>query len=104
MKEFIHPKLDVTQRIRDEKNLIMQIKKDYNELCEMLSMIKNGQTGISKNQMIIEKLASLKSAILQLKAQKKESIEGIYWGELNEIEGDVVNILRKMNSIKFENS
>jgi hypothetical protein len=65
--------------------------------------MKNGQICISKNQMIVEKLAFLKSAILQLKAQKKECIEGIYWGELNEIEGDVLNILRKMNSINFEN-
>ena len=96
MNEFIHRKTDSFQKIRDERNLIKQIEQDYEELCELWTMVKKGQVDISETEIILQKLAWIKEAIRQLKIHRHQSIEGSCWGNLVDIEKNVENILKKI--------
>jgi len=96
MREFDHSKIGALQKIRDIRNLFYQIKQDYKDLCEKWAVLQKGKIEISENVKISEQLAWIKVAIQQLKIQNDDSVEGIFWGGIREIENDVQNIEEKL--------
>ena len=96
MREFDNSKVETLQQIRNKKNLFKQIKKDYKDLCETWTMFQRGQTEISENELMFEKIAWIKIGIQQIRMLNYNSIEGISWGEIKDIENDVWNIKRKL--------
>ena len=96
MSVFFNPYVDITHKIRNEKNLKKQIKQDYEEIKELWERVEKGTSDISETEKIMERIAWVNSGIAELKRSMDEKIEGIYWAEMEKIEGDVKSIQRKM--------
>ena len=96
MNVFFNPNVDITHKIRNEKNLEKQIKQDYGEIKELWERVEKGTLDISETEKIMERIAWVNSGIKALKRSMEENIEGICLAEMDKIEGDVKSIQRKM--------
>ena len=96
MNVFFNPNVDITHKIRNEKNLEKQIKQDYGEIKELWERVEKGTSDISETEKIMERIAWVNSGIEALKRSMDGNIEGICLAEMDKIKGDVKSIQRKM--------
>jgi len=80
---------DKGYRVRCMKSLIRQIKEDYSECNRLWKIFDKG----SINHLEIEELARVISWVKEdldtFKAFRNESLEGVTWGEIKNIEKDM---------------
>lgn len=79
-------------RIRGQDVLIKQIKKDYDECKERWKRIQKKIADISEAERILQVIAWIKTGIEELKEIQGSTIEGISWGEMNDIEKEILRI------------
>lgn len=101
MSVFLNPHMDMGHKMRSEKNLEKQIRRDYEEVKALWEGVKKGTSDISETEKILERIAWVNSASEELKTLMDGNIEGVYWVELNRIEKDVKSIQRQIR-IKTE--
>jgi len=83
-------------RIRNQDVLIGQIKNDYKQCKNLWERVEKEIIDISETERILQIIAWVKAGIEELKEIQGSQIEGISWGEMNNIEKEVLRIQDKI--------
>jgi hypothetical protein len=83
---------DSGYRIRCMRSLVEQLKNDYAELNSLLKGLKNNTREISEADEVRQRISWIKEELKVFNKLKMLNIEGILWGEVEQIENDVMNI------------
>ena len=76
-------------RIRSTRDLLDQIKEDHNELNKIWDQFVKGTTSRDDKEECLRLISWLKEEFNAYKELRGKGIEGVLWGELEEIEKDV---------------
>jgi hypothetical protein len=100
-KEGIHILDDKGYKIRCVRSLLEQIMEDHAELNRMWKRLEKGETDTIQIDEIVRVLSWLRQGINVFKESKKRGIEGIYLGEIKDIEEDIKDKEEKLKLILF---
>ena len=89
--------LDASHKTRFMSNLLMQIKADYKELLELCEGLKRGGVDREKIEEILGIISYLKKDLKVFEEMKRRGIEGIQWGQIEDIENDVFSKERSIS-------
>ena len=78
-------------RIRCMKSLVEQVRIDYREFNKLRRICKKDEENIGVAKELTRRLCWIKQGLNVLNALGQGTIEGVLWGELEEIEKDVMN-------------
>ena len=76
-------------KVRSMKSLMIQIREDHAELNRLWGRFKKGPSNISEIDELARILSWLKEELDVFEGLKKEDIEGLSWGEIEDIIRDV---------------
>ncbi len=76
-------------RIRCMRSLAEQVKNDFTDLTMLLERLESGTLNISEIEQILQKISWIKESLNMLNKLKMINIEGVVWGEIEQIENDV---------------
>jgi hypothetical protein len=76
-------------KIRCMESLIKQIKKDHADLNRLWERYNNDKITDSDTDPILEKIGWIKKGLFRLKGLVKDEIEGVSWGNMEQIEVDI---------------
>ena len=76
-------------RIRCMHGLAEQVKNDFADLTMLLERLESGILDISEIEQILQKISWIKESLSMLNKLKMINIEGVVWGEIEQIENDV---------------
>ena len=76
-------------RIRYMEALIVQLKKDYAELNQLWKKLERGAVASSEMEELVRVFSWLREELSVFEAMRRRGIEGVTWGELEDIERDV---------------
>lgn len=96
MVDRFHVRNDLAGQIRDQKVLATQVRQDYRQCRELWNQVENEISDISEAEKILQQIAWVKTGIEAINELKRNTIEGVNWGELEKIERDVVSIKNKI--------
>jgi len=80
---------ETVYRIRCMEGLIVQIKKDYAELNQLWKKLERRAVASSEMEELVRVFSWLREGLTLFEELRRRGIEGVTWGELEEIEGDV---------------
>lgn len=87
---------DMEHQIRDQNALISQIKEDYKECKKRWERVEKGNIDISEAEKILQIIAWIKTGLTELNEIQGSTVEGISWGEINEIEREILGVQDKI--------
>ena len=73
--------------------LAEQIKSDFADLSLLRERIESGTLDILEKEQILQKISWIKQGLNMLKRLRMVDIEGVLWGELEQIKNDVGSII-----------
>jgi hypothetical protein len=73
-------------------SLVEQLKNDYADLNLLLKGLKDNTRDISKADEVMQRLSWIKEELKLFNKFKMLNIEGVLWGQIEQIENDVMNI------------
>jgi len=76
-------------KIRCMRSLARQIKEDYAEWNRLCEKLEKGPMELSEEEELLRVMCWLREGLNVFKELKKSGIEGVSWGEMEEIEKDV---------------
>jgi hypothetical protein len=76
-------------RIRRIQGLAEQVKNDFADLSILLKRFKSGTLDVAEKEQILQKMSWIKKSLNMLNKLKMANIEGIVWGEIEQIENSV---------------
>jgi len=88
-------------RIRCMKCLIVQVREDHAELNRLWIKFRKGPGSISEIDELVRVLSWLKVGLDVFEGFKKEDIEGLFWGEIEDINRDVRDKEMELKTILF---
>ena len=83
-------------QIRDQDVLIRQIKSDYAECKDLWDQVQKGVIDICETEKIEQMIAWIKTGLAELKEIQVNTIEVVSWGEINNIENEILRIEEKI--------
>ena len=85
-------------RIRCMRSLAEQVKNDFADLTILLERLESGKLDISEIEQIFKKISWIKQGLNIIKKLRMVDIEGVLWGEIEQIESDVVSKIKTFGS------
>ena len=82
---------DSGYKIRCMKSLVDQIKEDHAELNRLCKRLEYGSTDNFDEEELLRLTRWLRDELNLFKELRQKGIEGVCWGEIEEIERDVQN-------------
>ena len=79
-------------RIRCMHGLAEQIKNDFADLSLLLERLESGTFDILEKEQILQKISWIKHDLILFNKLNIIDIEGVIWGEIEQIENDVEHI------------
>ena len=76
-------------RVRCMKSLVVQLREDHAYCSQLWERIKKGQIDKSEIEEFVRVLSWLKEGLNVFKDFGKRGIEGVSWGQIEDIEKDV---------------
>jgi hypothetical protein len=70
-------------------SLAEQVKNDFADLTMLLERLESGTLDISEIEQILKKISWIKKGLYMLNKLKMINIEGVVWGEIEQIENGV---------------
>jgi hypothetical protein len=70
-------------------SLAEQVKNDFADLTMLMERLESGTLDISEIEQILKKISLIKKGLHMLNKLKMINIEGVVWGEIEQIENDV---------------
>ena len=83
------------------KCLIIQVREDHAELNRLWERFRKGTGSISEIDELVRVLSWLKEGLDVFERFKKEDIEGLFWGEIEDINRDVRDKEMELKTILF---
>jgi hypothetical protein len=69
-------------------SLAEQVKNDFADLTMLLERLKSGTWDITEIEQILQKMSWIKESLNTLNKLKMINIEGVVWGEIEQIENE----------------
>jgi len=76
-------------RIRSMQSLAEQVKNDFADLSILLERFKSDTLDVAEKEQILQKISWIKKSLNMLNKLKMTNIEGVVWGEIEQIENSV---------------
>lgn len=83
------------------RSVVEQLKNDYAELNSLLKDLKNSTCDISEADNVIQRISWIKKELKVFKKLEMINIEGVLWGQIEQIENDVMHIESYLNGRSF---
>lgn len=82
---------DRLYRIRYMRSILEQIREDHRELQRLCNNLKNGPMDKYHEEESLRLITWLKDGLNLFKGLMQRGIEGVCWGEIEDIERDIQN-------------
>ena len=92
---------DEVYRTRRMKSLMWQIKEDHAEADQLWKRLRKGKAELLEIEELVKALGRLKQGLDAFKGLRRAGLEGVLWGEIENIEKNVIDKEDDLRQILF---